>query len=328
MAEAQLVVSTAPAPPELFKGALPEGTEVIRAGAEELPDLVGGADVIIGDWEQKIQLTAGVIQLAAKCRLIQQPSAGFENIDIAAANEAGIPVANAGPANASAVAEHAIMGAMACLRYLREAIDDAERGGWDQRKWIDKDIGDLYGSTVGILGFGAIGQAIAERLKPFGAETLYFKRSRLEPAEEERLGAAYAELDDLLPRSRVLIVALPLSPVTRGLLSAERLAMLPAGAIVVNIARGDVVDERALADALRGGRLGGAALDVFTVEPLPPAHDLGSLPNVLLTPHIAGATAVGKRNILLNSLDNVVRVLKGGAPQYVVNRPGPKPPPA
>lgn len=321
MADGALVVSTSPAPPELFQGALPEGTRVVRAGADDVADLVADAVVIIGDWEHKVQLTADVIARAGRCKLIQQPSAGYENVDVEAAARAGIPVANAGPANAGAVAEHAIMGAMACLRQLREAIDDAEKGGWDQRRWIDKDLGDLAERTVGILGFGAIGQAIAERLAGFGCQTLYHKRSRLSAADEERLHATYVGLEDLLSQSQVLIVALPLTGETAGLLDADRLARLPAGAIVVNIARGDIVDEGALADALRAGRLGGAALDVYTVEPLPPGHDLARLPNVLLTPHIAGATALGKRNILLNSLGNVVRVLQGEEPQFVVNQP-------
>jgi D-3-phosphoglycerate dehydrogenase len=322
VADGALVVSTSPAPPELFQGALPEGTQVVRAGAEELAALAGEADIIIGDWEHRVQVDAASLQMATRCRLVQQPSAGYENVDVAAADAAGIPVANAGPANSAAVAEHAVMGILGCLRQLREAIADAERGGWDGQRWVAKDLGDLYQSTVGILGFGAIGQAIAQRLVGFGTETLYNKRTRLEAPEEDALHAVYVELDQLLRRSEVLVVALPLNPVTRGLLSAERLAMLPAGAIVVNISRGDVIDERALADALRSGRLGGAALDVFSVEPLPVGHDLGSLPNVLLTPHIAGATAQSKRNILMNSITNVARVLRGEAPLYVVNHPG------
>ena len=213
------------------------------------------------------------------------------------------------------------MGILGTLRQLREAISDAERGGWDQARWIEKDLPDLAGRTVGILGFGAIGQAIAERLRPFGCDTIYYRRHRIDADEEARLGATYAELDELLRRSEVLVVALPLNPVTRGLLNAERLAALPAGAIVVNVSRGDVIDERALAQALRSGKLGGAALDVFSVEPLPVGHDLGSLPNVVLTPHIAGATAQSKRNILINSIANVARVLQGEAPQFVVNHP-------
>src|ERR1700730_14627721 len=317
--EGMLVVSTSPAPPELFAGSLPPGTRVVRADHEELLALAPDADVIIGDWSHQIHVDRDVIERTTRCRLVQQPSAGYENIDVDAAREKGIPVANAGPANANAVAEHAIMGTLACLKQLREAIADAERGGWDQQRWIDKDLGDLYRRTVGILGFGAIGQAVASRLVGFDCETLYHRRNRLSATDEDRLRVTYTELDHLLRQSEVLILTLPLNPVTRGIISAERLAELPKGAIVVNVSRGGIVDERALADALRSGHLGGAALDVFSVEPLPVGHDLGSLPNVVLTPHIGGATAQSKRNILMNSIVNVSRVVRGEPPQFVVN---------
>ena len=317
--EGMLVVSTSPAPPELFAGSLPPGTRVVRADHEELLALAPDADVIIGDWSHQIHVDRDVIERTTRCRLVQQPSAGYENIDVDAAREKGIPVANAGPANANAVAEHAIMGTLACLKQLREAIADAERGGWDQQRWIDKDLGDLYRRTVGILGFGAIGQAVASRLVGFDCETLYHRRNRLSATDEDRLRVTYTELDHLLRQSEVLILTLPLNPVTRGIISAERLAELPKGAIVVNVSRGGIVDERALADALRSGHLGGAALDVFSVEPLPAGHDLGSLPNVVLTPHIGGATAQSKRNILMNSIGNVSRVVRGEPPQFVVN---------
>jgi phosphoglycerate dehydrogenase-like enzyme len=316
-----LVVSTSPAPPELFAGALPEGTRVVKATYDELLELAPQVDIIIGDWSHSIRVDRGVIERAARCRLIQQPTAGYENIDVVAAEEHGIPVANAGPANANAVAEHAVMLILGCLRRLRQAIADAEAGDWDQEEWIAKDIPDLYQRTVGILGFGAIGQAIALRLKGFECQALYFRRNRLDAAEEERLGVAYAELDQLLRRSEVLVLALPLNESTRRLLDAERLATLPAGAIVVNVSRGDVVDEDALVAALLEGRLGGAGLDVYSVEPLPAGHKFYGLPNVLMTPHIAGATAQSKRNILVNSITNVARVARGEPPEFVVNHP-------
>jgi D-3-phosphoglycerate dehydrogenase len=319
-----LVVSTSPAPPELFSGALPEGARVVKASYEELLELAPQADVIIGDWSHTIRVDRTVIERAGRCRLIQQPTAGYENIDVAAADEYGIPVANAGPANANAVAEHAVMLILGCLRQLRQAIADSEAGGWDQEAWIAKDLGDLYQRTVGILGFGAIGQAIARRLQGFESQTLYYRRNRLQPADEERLSAAYAELDQLLRRSEVLVLALPLDETTRGMMNAERLATLPPGAIVVNVSRGGVVDEDALIGALLAGRLGGAGLDVFSVEPLPPAHKFSGLPNVLLTPHVAGATAQSKRNILVNSITNVARVVRGEAPDFVVNDPKPR----
>ena len=321
MSDELLVVLTSPAPPELFAGSLPDGTKVIRAGYQELLEMAPAADIIIGDWSHTIHVDAAVFERAGRCRLVQQPSAGYENIDVAAADAAGVAVANAGPANAGAVAEHAVMAMLGGLRHLREAITDAETGGWRQQRWIEMDLPDLEGRTVGILGFGAIGQAIAKRLAGFGCTVLYYRRHRLPSAEEEILGAGYVELDALVSRGEVLVLALPLTHETRNLINAQRLAAMPRGAILVNVSRGDLVDEDALVEALQAGRLGGAALDVFSVEPLPPGHRLAALPNVLLTPHVAGVTANGKRNILLNSIGNVARVARGEAPLWVVNNP-------
>jgi len=320
MTDVSLVVSTAPAPAAVFEGLLP-GTRVVKAEQDELEDVVADADILIGDWTHKIHIDADVIGAMRRCRLIQQPTAGYENIDIDAAADAGIPVANAGPANSGAVAEHAIMLTLGCLRRLADASRDAAAGGWDQRAWIDRDLPELEGRVVGILGLGSIGTALAERLRPFGCHLLYNKRRRLDSGAEERLGIAYAELEPLLRQSEVLIVCLPLNDSSRGLLSAERLALLPHGATVINVARGDVMDYRALADGLSSGRLGGAGLDVFPEEPMPAGHQLGALPNVLLTPHIGGATAQAKRNIFMNSISNITRVMNGEEPLYVVNRP-------
>ncbi|HXA41386.1 MAG TPA: NAD(P)-dependent oxidoreductase [Candidatus Solibacter sp.] len=316
-----LVVSTSPAPPELFGGSLPEGSQVIKASYQELLERAPEADIIVGDWSHTIHVDAPVIERAARCRLIQQPTAGYENIDVAAADAGGIPVANAGPANANAVAEHAVMSIIGCLRHLREAIADTEAGEWEQQRWLDMDLSDLEGRSVGILGFGAIGQAIARRLSGFDCTVHYHRRHRLDAAEEERLGATYVELDALVSGSEVLVLALPLTPETRGLLSADRLSAMPAGAVLVNVSRGGLVDDDALIAALEQRRLGGAALDVFTTEPLPRGHRFTGLPNVLLTPHIAGMTANSKRNILLNSISNVGRAARGEAPFWVVNNP-------
>ena len=319
MADGPLVVSTSPPPPAFFEGVLPGGTRVVKVGQEGLLDMAAEATVIIGDWEHQVRIDRAVIEQAARCRLIQQPSAGYENIDVDAASEAGIPVANAGPANSAAVAEHAIMLALACLRHLPEALTEGERGDWSQADWIDRDLPELGSRSVGILGLGSIGREVALRLRLFGCELLYSKRNRLEPADEAALGARYLDLESLLSQSEILVICLPLTADTRGLLDRARLQRLPQGAVVINIARGDVMDYGALADLLRDGHLGGAGLDVFPVEPPPRGHELAGLPNTLLTPHYAGATQQAKRNILVNSIDNVNAVLRGEEPRFIVN---------
>jgi len=212
------------------------------------------------------------------------------------------------------------MGALATLRFLRDAIKDAEAGDWTRQDWLDRDLWDLDQRTVGILGMGSIGEAIAHRLQGFGCTVLYCKRHRLSPAREAELGVEFRELDTLLAASQVLMVTLPLNDQTRGILGRKQLQRLPAGAVIVNVARGHLIDMAALGDLLRSGHLRGAALDVFDQEPPPAGHGLDRLPNVLLTPHIAGTTAIAKRDILLNSLANVARVCRGEEPLYVVNR--------
>ena len=306
-------------PAEVIASVLPPGVEVLSADYPTLLELAPRADIVIGDWWHQVHVDAPVVARLARCRLIQQPSAGYENIDVVAATAAGIPVANAGPANAAPVAEHAVMAALACLRFLPQLTRAAAEGNWDRQRFLDLDLWDLKERTVGILGMGAIGEAVAERLKGFGSRVIYNKRHRLDPDREAGIAVEFRELDQLVAESQVLVITLPLNDQTRGILSAARLEMLPAGAVIVNVARGHLMDMGALARLLRSGHLRGAALDVFDEEPLPAGHGLDQLPNVLLTPHVAGATAIAKRDIFLNSIENVARVCRGEAPRYVVN---------
>lgn len=313
------MVTTAPIPAAFFESVLPAGTRVLKAGQDDLAEVVADALVVVGDWTHQVRVDASVISRMRSCRLIQQPSAGYENIDDMAAARAGIPVANAGPANAAAVAEHALLLALGCVRHLRDAVRDGERGGWNQQDWVAKNLPELGSRTVGILGMGAIGERSAALFRAFGCRVLYNKRTRLSPEREVELGVVYADLETLLGASEVLLLSLPLNSETRGILNRDRLAMLPQGAIVVNIARGGLVDYEALADLLRSGHLGGAGLDVYPVEPPPPGHGLDSLPNVILTPHIGGTTQQAAHAILTNSIENLNRVLRGEPPLNVVN---------
>jgi phosphoglycerate dehydrogenase-like enzyme len=301
---------------------LPPGTRVVQAGEGDLASVVGDALIVVGDWTHQVHIGAEVIAGMRACRLIQQPSAGYENIDDEAAARAGIAVANAGPANAAAVAEHALLLALGCVRHLREAVRDGERGGWNQQDWVARNLPELGSRTVGILGLGAIGERSATLFRAFGCRVLYNKRHRLDAEREAQLGVTYADLDGLCAASEVLVLSLPLNPETRGILNADRLAMLPPGAIVVNVARGGLLDYDALGRLLRSGHLGGAGLDVYPVEPPPPGHGLDSLPNVILTPHIGGTTQQAAHNILTNSIENLNRVLRGEAPLHVVNGVG------
>lgn len=254
-------------------------------------------------------------------RLIHQWGAGLEGVDIAAATARGIAVANvptAGTGNAESVAEWCVMAALTLSRRLPEA----ERTIRDGAGWGVPMGRALLGRTAGLVGLGGIGIALAERLRPFGMRLAAVKR-RPDPALAQRLGLAWSggleELPALLAQSDVLFLCLPLTEVTRELIDERALALLPPGAILVNPARGGLVNDAALLRALDEGRLAGAALDVFHQEPLDPRSPLLSRPTVLATPHVAGVTDASYRGISRALAANARRAPEGGPYQNCVN---------
>jgi phosphoglycerate dehydrogenase-like enzyme len=278
------------------------------------------ADFIIGDWTGASGIDADALAKATRCLVIFQPSSGFERIDTAAASTFGIPVANAPGENAVAVAEWTVMAILALLKEAWRNHAALDRGEWRMVEAAEQGVYELAGRTVGILGFGHIGQAVARRLQAFDLGALFYADPMPAPPEiEQALAATRLDLDELCTHSEILTVHLPLLPSTRGLLDGRRLALLPSHAIVVNAARGAIVDERDLCAALDGGALKGAALDVFSEEPLAADHPLHGRPNVLLSPHLAGSTNEARRRMIVSALTNLDRVLRGGDPFSVVN---------
>jgi phosphoglycerate dehydrogenase-like enzyme len=265
----------------------------------------------------------------AGLRLIHQWGAGLEGVDVAAASARKIAVANVptpGTGNAESVAEWCVMAALALSRRLAEA----ERLIGNGLSWGVPEGRALLGRCAGIVGLGGIGQALAARLRAFGMRLAAVKRHP-EPALAERFGLEWLggteDLHKLLSWSEILFLCLPVDESTRGLIGREALALLPRGAILVNAARGRLVDEDALLVALSAGRLGGAGLDVFQREPLDPSSPLLKRPDVLATPHIAGVTDVSYRGIAKRLAANVRRVASGGPYENCVNsaaigRPG------
>lgn len=293
-------------------------------GREDLLRSVSGADVIIGDYTFTIEMDAEVIKAAAPCLLIQQPSVGYQHIDVDAAAAAGIPVANVAGANAIAVAEHTIMAALVLLKKLMMQQEKTRAGQWAQDEMATHGVFELYGKTMGIIGMGRIGREVALRARPFGCAVVYYDVKPLEAEEEAALGVASRTLDALLAESDVVSLHAPLTPETANMLDAERIAMMKPGAVLVNVARGGLVDEQALADALKEGRLAGAAADVFSEEPITTDNPLLGTPNTLLTPHTAGATNESRFRIIGVAMDNVAGVLEGKVPQFIVNGVEPK----
>jgi D-3-phosphoglycerate dehydrogenase len=293
----------------------------LHVPAERTPDAVakevGNADLVLGDWTGGLGLTAEQVAAAPRLAFVQQPSVGVDSLDVDALTTAGIPVANTAGANAVSVAEWCVGASYAVLRWLSWADQRTREGGWPQFEVSQRAGGEVAGRRVGIIGMGPIGVECAARFAALGADVAHWSRT---PRPAERAGGArYLELDELLAHAQLLVVVVALAPSTRGLLSAERLAQLPAGAFVVNAARGGVLDEAALLDALRSEHLAGAALDVYATEPLPADSPLRDNDRILLSPHAAGATREAQGRVIGAVIDNIRRAVGGEAVVNVVN---------
>ncbi len=294
---------------ETFRGETPQ----------ELVEAVSSADVILGDYTNRKKLSARVIENAKRCVLIQQPSVGYQDIDIEQAAKMGIPVANVAGANSVPVAEHTVMLALACLKKLLTAHDKTKNGQWAQDEMAQYGIFELNGKTVGIVGMGRIGKEVSKRLDPFGVRIIYYDKMRLDENQEKDLGVTYCPLDELVSNADIITLHVPLTDETRKLIDKRRISMMKPNAILINVARGEVVDEDALAEALARGKIGGAALDVFVEEPPSPSSAILNAPNVILTPHIAGATNEARLRIITASLQNIKAALEGSDVVNIVN---------
>lgn len=295
----------------------PHSLVVPERSRDAVLDAVALADVIVGDWTHELGVDAALLGRARRCLVVLQPTAGTDGIDLEHAAVLGIPVANAPGTNDRAVAEWTVMAILALLKDVWRHHAGVLAGRWDM---LADDVYELCDRTVGILGLGRIGQAVAARLAPFELRRLVYADLVGAPSEvERRLGLERVDVDELCAVSDALTVHVPLLESTVGLLDRRRIGLLPAGAVIVNAARGPVIDEAALCEALDSGRVRGAALDVFSVEPLPRDSPLRGRPNVLLSPHLAGSTIEARERMVTSALRNLDRVLRGGAPLHVVN---------
>ena len=294
---------------------------VVDAGnfsAEQVIYEVKDAGFIIGDYTFKQRITREVAMAAKNVKLIQQPSVGYQHIDIGACTEAGIKVANTAGANTIAAAEHTIMTALCLIKNLFYAIRTTAAGEWRQ---MEVKPGELFNKTWGFIGFGRMGKAVAERLIAFGIRMLYYDVIRIPADEEKRLQVTFANLSDVLKSSDILSLHCPLTEETTGLINRGNIALMKQGAIIINVSRGEVVDEQALAEALRDGKLGGAALDVFSAEPIASTNPLLAVAGdkVILSPHVAGVSQEAQGRILTATITNIVKVIKGEIPENLVN---------
>ncbi|MCE4606222.1 MAG: 2-hydroxyacid dehydrogenase [Desulfurococcales archaeon] len=328
------IISMSPLPESFMEGLfapvkdkIPGDVKIIAVfgkSKDEIKAILKDADIIIGDYSFQMKIDAELCEAMEKVKLIQQPSTGFDHIDIDACRKKGIPVANAGRSNSVSVAEYTIMSALALLKRLVYAHEYTKSGEWPQWKLMDMGTFDLYGKTWGIIGIGRIGREVAKRARAFDAEVIYYDVRKLPPEEEEKLGVKYSRLSKLLRNSDIISIHIPLTPETEKFLGEQELRSMKPGAVLVNPSRGKLIDEEALAKAIREGWIGGAAVDVYSREPPSPDYPLLRLAregdyNIILTPHIAGANSDARSRIIMHSVENIVRVLAGGEPIAVVN---------
>lgn len=275
-----------------------------------------GADLVIADKRHKHRIDRAVLEEMRRCRLIQQPAVGFDTIDHRAAAEYGIPVANAAGYNKESVADWTVMAMIALVRHSFWGDRQLRFGRWGRNDLMREEMmgRELGAMTVGIIGLGNVGSSVARRLAAFGTRILF-----TDVMPRVFAGAEKVDLDTLLRESDIICVHTPLDVDTGTLIDARALAKMKRGSYLVNAARGPIVDEAALIEALRSGHLAGAGLDVYEVEPLPQSSPLRTLENVVLAPHVGGATLEADARLIEVVGDNLLRVLDGLPPVNVVN---------
>src|SRR5579871_1879655 len=294
------------------------GIEVdVRLGVspEALKAIIGEYDALAVRSETKV--TADILANADRLQIIGRAGVGVDNIDVAAATQKGIVVVNSPDGNTLAAAELTIGLLLALARKIPQGDASLHSGKWERKKFVGT---ELYGKTVGILGLGRIGSSVAERLKGFGVELIAYNPFVPEEATR-RMGVEPVSLDDLLRRSDFISIHTPLNDDTRGLIGPAQFALMKDGVRIVNCARGGILDEAALAEALRSGKVAGAALDVFAKEPPDPDHPLLTLPNCVLTPHLGASTEEAQIKVAIDVAEQIGDVLQGRPARTPVNLP-------
>ncbi|MCL4532011.1 MAG: phosphoglycerate dehydrogenase [Actinobacteria bacterium] len=277
---------------------------------EEMIAILRDVDAVLADIDP---FTARVLADANRLKVISRPGVGYDAIDVQAASAHGIAVCTTPGANRHSVAEMTLAMILQCARKIGENEAEVRRGGWTRV------VGnEIAGSTLGIVGLGTIGKEVAQRARAFEMRVVAYDLVQDQQFAEEHQ-VAYVPLEQLLRESDYVSLHVFLDQRTQHLINAERLAMMKPSACLINTARGPIVDEEALIQALEQKQIAGAALDVFTREPLPTDSPLRALDNVYLYPHLAGSTQEVFKASGLMAAENVIRVLRGERPLHTVN---------
>ncbi|MEC8371021.1 MAG: 2-hydroxyacid dehydrogenase [Pseudomonadota bacterium] len=294
----------------------PSGFElaVVAARSQEYKDALKDSSYLVGFVDSLVD--DELFETGPNLKLIQLLSAGYDRADIEAARKAGVPIANNGGANSVAVSEHAVLLMLAVSRQLVRQHTSVAAGNWRGNE--TPRVHELRNKTLGIVGRGTIGKKTARLAAAFGMNIIYYDIARLAEHEEDAIGVRFRLLKELLRESDLISLHTPLNDTTRHLIDAEELSLMKESAILVNTARGPVINEAALYDALTEGKILAAGLDVFDQEPPQPDNPLFKLDNVILSAHLAGPTFESNIARVRNAFDNVQRVARGEKPLWVI----------
>lgn len=259
-----------------------------------------------------------LLDQARNLKVISNMAVGYNNIDLAAATDKGIAVTNTPGVLTETTADLTFALLMAAARRVVEAESFLREGNWKTWSPMLLTGQDIHGSTLGIIGLGRIGEALARRAKGFNMNIVYHSRSA-KPEIEAELGLEYVEMNELLQISDFICVLTPYTPETKNLIDSEQFSLMKNNAILINTARGGIVNEEALYAALENNKIWGAGLDVFAEEPLPQDHPLLELPNVVVTPHIGSASIKTRLMMAELAANNLMKILKEGKTQNIVN---------
>ena len=318
-------------PPGLFernKVEIPSGWNFVFTqdhGEKEIIEACKDADFLMVTAANPL-ITAQIIQNIPSVCLLQVFGTGFDKIDITAAKEVKLPVANTPGQNATTVAEFTIGMIIALQRKIMIGNKEVKAGRHREieQEFIKTGLKEIRGTNIGLVGLGTIGRQVARLATFMGARVSYYDPYRPDKKIEDELKVRYCSFTELLQNNEVISLHVPLNEDTRWLISRDELVLMQPGALLINTARGEVLDQAALAEALESGHLGGAAVDNFSPDPPPPDHPLLNLSaaaneKFIASPHIAGVTAASFSRMLEEALANIQRVAAGENPKYVVN---------
>jgi len=304
----------------------PEGIEILRSAgldvdvnvgmkAEQLEAVIGHYDALVVRSATKV--TAKVLEKASRLRVVGRAGVGVDNVDLPAATRRGVVVMNTPGGSSVTVAELAVGMMLSLSRHIAQATASIKGGKWEKKRFQGR---ELAGKTLGVVGIGNIGSVVVDRCLGMKMKVVAYDPF-ISPEAAVKLGAELVSLDDLWARSDLISLHVPLTEQTRNLVNAQTIAKMKPGALLVNCARGGLVDEAALAEALAAGRLGGAALDVFQKEPPPPDHPLLKLDNFICTPHLGASTEEAQAAVAVAVAEQMALYLSRGVVKNAVNMP-------